>query len=420
MEREKRNIVIIGGGAAGLCAGVLCARAGLTVTLLEKTEVCGRKLSMTGNGRCNLSNLRMEASCFDVAEGSLPEKLLAHFGVQETISFFSSVGILVRDEEGYLYPVSGQAQSVTEALVNAYLAAGGNIVYRRQVKEILPGTEEDGSRWTVRTAGECYPADAVILASGGLSGPKNTKSTGDGYYIAERLGASVTQTYPALCGLQSPDALLPKESGVRVRARVSFFGEDESLLAEECGEVQLTAGRVSGIPVMQASSLVAKTLAEGRRVTLSLDLFPETEDAAFARLCEERIAGRGRAEKAGSLGAFLLGFGHGEINRMILERQGLSAEMPLTEIPEARLSELLHAYRDLRFTVGGTDGFAHAQATEGGIALSSLTEELELKTAAGVYCIGELVDVCGRCGGYNLQWAWTSAMCAAGALTGGP
>ncbi|MBR0092135.1 MAG: NAD(P)/FAD-dependent oxidoreductase [Lachnospiraceae bacterium] len=432
-----RRVVIIGGGAAGLTAGVLLARAGCAVKILEKTEVCGRKLSMTGNGRCNLSNLFMEASCYNEAAAPLLEKLLGRFGVREVIAFFDSVGVLVRGEEGYLYPVSGQAQTVTDALLHAFLSAGGEILYRRQAKEILAGEAAESAAWVVRTAGERYPADAVLLASGALSGPKTTKSTGDGYYIAEKLGAEIVPATPALCGLQSTEVTLPKETGVRVFARVRCYSGKQSpadgafaadkgscagepdasgtaLYAEETGEVQLTAGRISGIPVMQLSSACARLLAEGKEVTLSLDLFPETTDADF----EDMINARIRDSFQQTPGDFLRGFAHAEINRMLAERFDFSLSQPLGEVSAERLLELLRAYRDIRFAIGGTDDFVHAQATAGGIALSSLTETLSLQGAPGVYAIGELVDVNGRCGGYNLQWAWTSALCAAEAVTG--
>ncbi|MBQ6735063.1 MAG: aminoacetone oxidase family FAD-binding enzyme [Lachnospiraceae bacterium] len=411
--RAKR-VVIIGGGAAGLTAGVLCARAGCAVKMLEKTEVCGRKLSMTGNGRCNLSNLAMEASCYNEAAAPLLEQLLGRFGVREAIDFFDSVGVLVREEEGCLYPVSGQAQTVTDALLHAFLSAGGEILYRRQAKEILAGEAADDAAWMVRTAGERYPADAVLLASGALSGPKTTKSTGDGYYIAEKLGAEIVPAYPALCGLQCEEVRLPKETGLRVFATVRMRSPEQSILAEERGEVQFTAGRISGIPVMQLSAACARLLAEGKAVTLSLDLFPETADADF----EDMIQARVRDAYQQTLGDFLRGFAHAEINRMLAERFGLSLTQPLREGSAERLFALLRAYRDIRFAIGGTDDYVHAQATAGGIALSSLTETLSLQSAPGVYAIGELADVNGRCGGYNLQWAWTSAMCAAEAVTG--
>ena len=446
--RAKR-VVIIGGGAAGLAAGVLCARAGCAVKILEKTEVCGRKLSMTGNGRCNLSNLFMEASCYNEAAAPLLEKLLGRFGVREAIAFFDSVGVLVREEEGYLYPVSGQAQTVTDALLHAFLSAGGEILYRRQAKEILAGEAAESAAWIVRTAGEQYPADAVLLASGALSGPKTTKSTGDGYYIAEKLGAEIVPAYPALCGLQCEEVRLPKETGVRVRATVRYSAGERSpaksmppadrgecaagaclpepvLPAEETGEVQLTRGRISGIPVMQGSALVARALTEGRQVTLSLDLFPDTGREAFEEMTRARLhrpcgadalarTQAGAAHGTQTLGSFLLGFSHEQINRMMAERFGLTMETAVTDVPEEALFELLRAYRDIRFAVSGTDDYVHAQATAGGISLSSLTDALELKQAPEVYCIGEAVDVNGRCGGYNLQWAWTSAMTAADA-----
>lgn len=402
---DRKQVVIAGGGASGMCAAVLLARAGLKVTVLEKGKEPGKKLSMTGNGRCNLSNLAMDEACYHTDRPALLRSLLARYGTPETVAFFRSIGVPVRSEEGYLYPVSGEAKSVVNALRLHMEKEHVNLKCRSQLKK----TERADGVFLVKTQEETLKADAVVFATGGLAGPDSTCSDGDGYYLAETgCGLSVSARFPALCRLLSDDDTLPRETGVRVTARVSFEA-DGTVFAEECGEVQLTKDAVSGIPVLQASASCAQKLADGKPVCLVLDLFPFSAAEETDALIRERLDMRGNEP----LRDFLNGFSNGLINEMICRREGLDPETPVSGVSEARLQTLLQTYRALPVSVRAIDSFKQAQTTRGGVCLASLTEKLEAKNMPGLYVIGELCDVDGRCGGYNLQWAWTSAMAAA-------
>ena len=399
----RQRIVIAGGGASGLCAGVLLARNGFPVTVLEKTDTAGKKLSMTGNGRCNLSNLATDASCYNEAARPLIEKLLPRAGVRETVAFFREIGVLLRNEEGYLYPVSGRAKQVVASLLDAFLAAGGRMVYGAQLKRVT-----GAGPFRACTADEAFDADCVILATGGLSGPKTTASTGDGYYIASDLGMEVTERFPALVRLLSDDKTLPADTGVRARARVTFLA-DGVPFAEECGEVQLTAEGISGIPVLQAGAEAAKALSRGASVTASLDFFPDVTEEAWEALASS-FAARQTHQTAGSI---LNGVADARVNEMVLSRAGIETGMPFERIAEKTRRDLMNGYRALRIRITGTADYTQAQATAGGVALSSLSDTLESLKKPGIYCIGELADVDGRCGGFNLQWAWTGALVVA-------
>lgn len=399
----KKQVVIAGGGASGLCAGIVLARRGFSVTVLEKTDTAGRKLSMTGNGRCNVSNLVMNASCYNENAAALAGKLLAQAGTAETIAFFRDIGVLLRNEEGYLYPVSGSAKQVVSAITHAFFAAGGRLLYNEQVKRV------DGTGpFTVKTQGAAFPADIVILATGGLSGPKTTASTGDGYYIAKCLGMDVTECYPALVRLLSDDETLPADTGVRVRARVTFSA-DGIPFARECGEVQLTGEGLSGIPVLQASASCARALDRGEAVCAELDLFPDVTGEAWEALVSAYSGAAGHE----TLSVYLNGFSAEQINRMVLARAGLDPQTDAADTGADAREALLRRYRALRIPVTGTADHTKAQATAGGVSLDCLNDRLESLAAPGVYCTGELADVDGRCGGYNLQWAWTSALVVA-------
>lgn len=413
MEGKKagrKQVVIAGAGASGMCAAVLLARAGLSVTVLEKGKEPGKKLSMTGNGRCNLSNLVMGAVCYNKEAWHLVAELFADFKVEETIAFFRSIGILTRSEEGYLYPVAGEAQTVVNALVNAMKESGVRLLCGEQVKRVERNPEADG--YIVRTGKAAYEAVAVVLAGGGLSGPSSCLATGDLYYVAEQLGMEVTKRYPALVRLRVRDDTLPQETGVRVYAKARFFADGECI-ADETGEVQITKDGISGIPVLQASANVAQSIDAGKQVSCVLDVFPDVQEEEMKQAVAERLALRGGKRTVEEL---LNGFANSRINEMVCKRFGISIQTVSSEVEEKRLEQILDCFRHLEIEIEAADDFRQAQATRGGVALSSLTGDLEAINAPGVYVTGELCDVDGRCGGYNLQWAWTSAMSVADSI----
>ncbi len=329
---------------------------------------------------------------------------LKEFGVNEVTEFFSSLGLVIVSEDGYLYPISGQASSVVSVLMGECLRLGVEFVFGEQVKRVI---KNDDGFFTVKTDKNEYGAKAVILAMGGLAGPKSTGSTGDGYYICEQLGLSKKDTFPALVPLLSSDETLPSKSGVRAIARVTFMiGDGE--IAKEYGEVQITEKGISGIPVMQASGMVAEHLAKGRPITASIDFFPGYSDGEFDALVK-RLMSLSDDRKLGDL---LDGFCNSNINEMILTRMKMSAGMKIKNVGPSMLACILYKYRDVRIDISRTDDYKKAQVTRGGISLGDLTDTLEAKNAKGVFVVGELCDVDGRCGGYNLQWAWTSGYIA--------
>lgn len=404
---SARRILVAGGGAAGLCAAIAAAREGAQVTIIEKTDSCGKKLSMTGNGRCNLSNFEMSADAFNEDSKGRMKKWLGRFGVQQTVEFFTSLGLIIDNEDGYLYPITGQATSVVNVLVKECERLGVTFVYNEQLKKIIPTGSDNTPCFKVMTSKNEYEADRVILATGGLAGPKSCGATGDGYYICEQLGMKVKDTYPSLVPLLSEDETLPEKSGVRAYATVSFMIGD-GVFASEYGEVQITSNGISGIPVMQASGLVAQHLSKNRPVTATINFFPYYDNDQFEQLIDKmlNLPGDRRLED------LLSGFCNSNINEMILRRMKLSGSMKAKNVGANMLKCILNTYRDVRIEISGVSDYKKAQVTRGGISLGDLSDELMYNKMPGVYVVGELCDVDGRCGGYNLQWAWSSGYIA--------
>ena len=461
---KSRKVIVIGAGASGLTAAYLCARGGAEVTLLEKNTVVGKKLSMTGNGRANLTNEYMSEECFNPEAGTLIKSLLKTYDTAAVRTLFREMGVLTRVEgegketyenetHGYVYPVSGEASDVVRALELAVRAQGVTVETSVQVKRVLPAfnndvkqrashscrycvavqkmpvfdrknvqkqpefEETDGNEIPSENAQSVYEADVVILACGGLAGPTSCMATGDGYYMAELLGIPVTPRHPALTGLVSGDVVLHAKHGIRTVSRVRLLA-DEKICAQETGEVQLTNGILSGIPVMQLSRLADPLLQNGRKVRLLLDLFPDIPDQTFIELVQERLHGYTENFSPVTLGDFLLGFASSEMNALLADRFQLTPETGMRDIPTGTLQEILRTYKALSFEITGVCDFKRAQVTAGGIMTQALTSDMESIQCPGFYCIGEVVDVDGRCGGYNLHLAFMTAMAAAAHITG--
>lgn len=398
-----RRILVAGAGAAGMCAAITAARLGAEVILLEKNDIAGKKISMTGNGRCNLTNEAMSANCYNFASADRMEGWLSKFGVADTISFMNSIGVVTQSEEGYIYPISGQATTVQNALICEVKRLGIDYITGRQLKKITP-LEKGG--YEVKASGDKYYADAVIIATGGLAGPKSTMSTGDSYYIAKSLGMAVTDTYPALTALLSDDKDLPSDYGVRMMADIRIE-EIEGL--REYGELQITKKGISGIPVLQLSGRVARYLAENKKnATAVIDFFPSYCDEEFENMKKAIV----RVAVGKSFIQVLDGICNHLIGVMILSRNETDGDQIVRAEDIEKLQSIIDEYRKVRISICATADYASSQVTSGGVCLDEVTDELESVKNPGVYVVGELLDVDGRCGGYNLQWAFTSGSIA--------
>ncbi len=387
-----------------MCAAIYAARNGAEVTIIEKNASLGKKLSMTGNGRCNLSNLEMNERMYNAAAEKRMKQWLSVYGVLDVISFFKSLGVVTKSEDGYLYPVSGQASTVVEAFKNELKRLGVEVVYNVQAKSVTP---IEGDRFKVTTNHGAYEADRVIIATGGLSGAKTTMSTGDGYFICKMLGMNIKDTYPALVGFRCDDGEIMPETGVRCSAEISFTLGNE-VLAKEYGELQFTKDGISGIPVMQASSIVVRFLEEKKPVFAAIDFFPDYDEEDYLSLAKEMM----RLRDDRTLEEFLNGFHNSQVNDMVIRRMKMSRSMKMKNISESMVLSIFDYYRNFKIKLKESYGYQQSQVTSGGVSLGDIRDDMTVASHNGVFVVGELLDVDGRCGGYNLQWAFTSGSIA--------
>lgn len=400
----KKKVIIIGAGASGMTAAIFAARQGAAVTLLEHTDRIGKKILATGNGRCNLSNLRMEEACFYSSRAELPMKVIQGFPVRRTLDFFEELGIVIKDRGGYLYPYSGQAGSVLEVLQRELKCCQVNIVTSCTVQEIRERSK--GGFLLKSSCGE-FRTDALIIAAGSKAAPK-TGSDGSGYELARRMGHRIIKPLPALVQLRCRESFYPQLAGVRTDARVSLYHE-KTLLAADQGELQLTDYGISGIPVFQVSRMAARALDEKKAVRAVIDFYP------IAAKAETKAMLKQRSQRSSTLKMedFFCGWFHQKLAAVFLKLLHIKPNRPANSLTEKELTRLTELVKEFPTEVTAVNSFEHAQTCCGGVDMEEINPNtMESKKKKGLYLIGELLDVDGICGGYNLQWAWSTGAIA--------
>lgn len=418
-EMRPVRVAVIGGGASGCMAAITAAQAGADVHIFEKNEKPGKKLYATGNGRCNLTNLHMDDSCYhtrtaDKNGSSLIHSAIERYSPADQIRFFADLGVPVYDRDGYVYPRTNQAQTVVRALEKRIAALGIRVHTGcpvRKIRRSQQGTKADDAVFYVDCNDrEARAFDTVILCTGGMAGPQYG-TTGDGYRLAASFSHKISTPLPALTALECKGQFLKRAAGVRCRAAVTLYtGNDKKQIREgrEEGEVQMTDYGISGIPVMQISGMAARLLESKQRVFVQIDFLPEFSDSAFNDEIERRM----REDRSQMLGDLFLGLVHKKILDLLLAEKGLQAEMKARRIDDAGIRQILQSMREYTLEVIQVKSFKQAQVTSGGIPLEETDADFQSRLQLGLFFAGEVLDVDGRCGGYNLQWAFATGYIA--------
>ncbi|MCI8599333.1 MAG: NAD(P)/FAD-dependent oxidoreductase [Lachnospiraceae bacterium] len=398
-----KKVLIIGGGASGLMAAVSAARAGAVVTVLEHNKQVGKKLLITGNGRCNLTNVNQDSRNYRGGVPGFAKQVLDSFGMHDTLRLFTELGIFTKNRNGYLYPYSDQASAVVEALRMEAEHRKVKLALNTQIK----GISCKDSGFEVQTEGWVYRGDALILAAGSCAAPQ-TGSDGSGYIYAKKLGHCIIKPLPALVQLRSRDKRMEKLAGLRMDAKV-ILQRDGEIVEREEGEVQFTAYGLSGIPIFQLSRYASRALEDGKKVEIELDLMPVFEEEPFAAFLNTRIA----------LGAYktieqlLIGLFPKKMAECLRDTAKLSKGKTAEELTEEERQALIFECKHFRVQISSCNGFEQAQACCGGVDTAQVNPgTMESQLVKGLYFAGEILDIDGTCGGYNLQWAWSSGYLA--------
>ncbi|MGB8453753.1 MAG: NAD(P)/FAD-dependent oxidoreductase [Anaerocolumna sp.] len=398
------NIIIVGGGASGLMAAVFAARQKNKVTVLEHKDKIGKKILATGNGKCNYTNLDQKPEYYRGNDSSFAMKVLSAYNVDQTIGFFKELGIYPKEKSGYVYPNSEQASSIVEVLRLELEQLKVNICCEVQVEEI----DKLKDRYRVLSDKGEYAADQVILAAGGCAS-QNLGSDGSGFELAKRLGHRIIKPLPALVQLKSDSQYFKTLAGVRTEAMIQLFIKDK-LVSKEKGELLLAAYGVSGIPILQLSRFASKALNENKEVHLIIDFLPSLNTEEIFKLLLERI----KRNPFRTMEEILLGLLNNKLAYISLKESGIEPMALSNTIHKNKLQDLVHQLKEWKVNITDTNPFDQAQVTAGGVDTTEIDPNtLESKINKGLYLAGELLDIDGTCGGYNLQWAWST-----GALAG--
>lgn len=408
-----KKVVIVGGGAAGMMAAVECARNGADTTLYEKNEKLGKKLFITGKGRCNLTNAcDMEDLQKSVMRN--PKFMFSsfqNFNNWETIGFFEDLGMSTKIERGNrVFPASDHSSDVTQALEQELKHQKVKVFRREKVAGLL---ETDGVITGITLAnGEKIKADAVIVATGGLSYPL-TGSTGDGLFFAKKLGHRITDTSPALVPFICKESWVCSLQGLSLKNVDVTIKKENKTLYDGFGEMLFTHFGVSGPLILSASSVVLEELKKSP-LTLSIDLKPALSEEQL----DERILRDFGEAKNKQFKNVLGGLLPAKLIPVVIELSGISPEKKVNEINKKERKALLHTLKSLTMTVTGVRGYEEAIITRGGVDVKEVNPStMESKKIKNLYFAGEILDVDAVTGGFNLQIAWSTAMAAARAAS---
>ena len=422
-----------------MMAAITAARQGAGVMLLDQNPKPGKKLLLTGNGRCNLTNT--DPKLWEKYHSSQPEALAAcvatlrhSMDTDATIAFFEHMGLLTIVKDGYVYPLSNTSESVLHVLERAMERVGIKRKYANRITSL--SFDHASALWEIRTDTYTYQADKVILACGSKACPE-TGSDGSGYALAAKVGHGIIRPVPALTGLRCDLKGFEKAAGCRCRARVTVCDPETKETVSDVGQVQWNRDGIAGVVVFQVSGFVSERLADRKKVMPELDLLPDLtveQATAFIREQWEQSGPPDPArpgqhlsglERSGMLTELLRGMLPAKlavcVGKVFEKRYaaGTNVSKRSTCKPTARAvsspdaADVAAFLKSVKIPVTGVRGFAQAQVCRGGVSLSEIDPEtFESKIAPGLFFAGEILDADGPCGGYNLQWAFSSGYVA--------
>ena len=409
MQKGNTMVIgIIGGGASGMAAALAAAEnREIQVIVMERQARVGRKLQATGNGRCNLTNLHASRGGYHGEEASFADYAIGKFGPEETLNWFRSLGLFtVAEESGRVYPYSDQANSVLDVLRFALEQPNIEIKLGFEVEKV----KKTATGFRLETKEETLECDRLIVACGGLAGTK-LGGTMSGYKLLRSLGHKCTKLRPTLVQLKTSWSGIAGLKGVRANCHAAIYHNGE-LHSESTGEIQFAEFGISGPVIFE----ISRDACQGSgNWTCKLDFLP---DIGEETLKEELLRRRNTNLPVSEL---LTGILHNRLGRVLTQAVGISGYVPVAQLEEYELQTVCHAVKGFEITLTEPMGMDSAQVTAGGILTKEFNETtMESRLVSGLYACGEVLDIDGDCGGYNLQWAWSSGRLAgkhAGGIT---
>ncbi|MDY5881833.1 MAG: NAD(P)/FAD-dependent oxidoreductase [Roseburia sp.] len=403
-KQKDYDVLIIGGGASGLVAAISAARCGAKTVILEHMDRVGKKILATGNGKCNYTNSKQGITKYRGDDPAFVLPVFEQFGFEETVTFFENLGISPKIKNGYYYPASEQAASVLDVLRM-------ELSYQKVAIETdctITSISKKKDGFEVSTNLGCFCAKKILFSTGLKASPKSG-SDGSAIPYIEKLGHHFADIVPALVQLQGKQPFFKALAGIRAEIQANLY-INGAFSTSESGELQLTDFGVSGIPIFQLSRFASKALKQKKEVYILLDFQPSLGKKALKQLLSERMHLFGKNKTAEES---LIGLFHKKLIPVLLKESQIALHVPAKDVTESQLDVLSNTIKKLRVDVIGTKSFEQAQVCAGGVKTAEIdAKTLESKVVPGVYFAGEVIDIDGTCGGYNLQWAWSSGYVA--------
>jgi predicted Rossmann fold flavoprotein len=401
----NKQVIVVGGGAAGMIAAISARRLGADVTILEKNPRVGKKILATGNGRCNFTNINADAGYYHGNNPKFTYSALSNFTVDDTIRFFDKLGIAHKVEDfGKVFPMSDQASSVLDVFLYELNQLGVNVVCDANVKDI----RKNGKFIMKLEDGKVYKSDRVIITTGGKAMP-SSGSDGSGYDLAARLGHTIIDIFPALVQLKLEGPFFKRLDGVKFVGTAEIIHNNKSVAIDR-GDILFTNYGVSGPPILQISRKAGELLKAGQEVYLKItimDMMLKDELRTFLKK-------RWQISSPKPLDFSLVGLINKRLIPVVLMEAGINdMGRPVANLSAKEQERIIDILTDWRFKIRGTRSWPSAQVTAGGVDTKEINQDtMESKLVEGLFFAGEIIDIDGQCGGFNLQWAWSSGYIA--------
>lgn len=401
------DCIVIGGGAAGMTAAITASKNGLSTCILEHMDRLGKKILQTGNGKCNLTNTKLSKECYLCDDKEFVMSVINQFDVEHTIDFFQSIGIFPKSKNGYIYPNSEQASAVLEVLKLELEHQGVTICTETEIRKI----EKQNGLFHINTANKKFICRYLIIAAGSKAAPKSG-SDGSGYELAKAFGHSIIKPLPALVQLKSNLKFCKIMSGVRSVGKV-VLKVDDKIVAFDTGEIQYTDYGISGIPIFQISRFAVRAVDAGYKTEVHIDMLPMVNKEELMEMIEVRLQNDGYK----TFEQYFIGLLNKKLSIAVIKRAKINPDDIVAEImiknPLA-LEKIVSMIKCFVVPIDGFHTFESGQICSGGVSTAEISgKTMESKLVKNLYFAGEIVDVDGICGGYNLQWAWSSGFVAA-------